>query len=68
MKKKKEIPSEYKCSRCGKDMRDKVELGNKCICSHEHPRPINKTGIGIYIVQQNYEGFSEDYPFIPIDL
>lgn len=67
MKKKKEIPPEYKCSRCEGDMRDDAPLKDACLCCREHPLPINKSGIGVWIAQQNYEGFGLNYPFSPID-
>ena len=61
MKKKINIPPEYKCSRCKRDLRDDVPETTKCWCDREHPLPINKTGFGIWLVEMQYLGFDKDF-------
>lgn len=61
MKKKIDIPPEYKCSRCGRDLRDDVPESTKCICIREHPPTFNKSGYGIWLVEPQYLGFNREF-------
>jgi len=55
------IPSQYRCSKCKKDIRERAKI--PCDCSKIHPGSANKSGRGIYITIRDYNGkqrFSEE--------
>ena len=54
---RKEIPSEYKCSRCKKDMRIKDEYGGcECSKSHCYTTVGNKSGNAFWKAEIDYNG------------
>ena len=52
-----DIPLEYTCSRCKKDLRDTAKK-NKCDCKKSHPFSGNKSGDKITSLDLKYDGYS----------
>lgn len=61
MKKEINIPLEYKCSRCHKDLRDDAPYEQKCICDKTHPINYNMSGYGIWLVEIQYLGYNREF-------
>lgn len=55
----KEIPAEFKCSRCKEDMRRPLSDDGGCKCSNQHPITPSKSGNAIYKTDIDYNGKME---------
>ena len=52
-----EISPEYKCSRCGKDLREESSGMNACRCDQKHHQEASKSGNRFLYTYLQYEGY-----------